>query len=168
MCVPNDSYLLSDMKFFHTTVAFLITNCLYSGGKSLNISALPCLMQACRRAILSLSWYLYFYNFHIIDSACTSEVLQISVDIQGVPRPKMLSYANICNPFCRIFNAAFKSRIWWTPQQGQSHSRTDKSFVFGFFQPQNEHNWLDGKYLSIMWRFLPYHAHLYSNCLRIS
>ena len=85
-------------------------------------------------------------------------------DTLGYPRSSYGSY--ICyapttrSPSFRIFIAAFTSLSCTAPHCGQTHSRTDKSLVPEFICPQQLQVWLDGKNLSILITFLPYHSAL--------
>ena len=85
-------------------------------------------------------------------------------DTLGYPRSSYGSY--ICyapitrSPSFKIFIAAFTSLSCTAPHCGQVHSRTDKSLVPEFICPQQLQVWLDGKNLSILITFLPYHSAL--------
>lgn len=61
-----------------------------------------------------------------------------------VPRPTIdCFYTKRRMPSVNIFFAAFISRSWRVPHCGQTHLRTDKSFVPSLRQPQMEHIWLE-------------------------
>lgn len=50
----------------------------------------------------------------------------------GVSRPTIcIAYAKRRSPSFKIFFAAFVSLSWTVPQEGQFHSRTERSFVPG-------------------------------------
>ena len=63
-----------------------------------------------------------------------------SVSVRACPALPCTAYASRCRPSCKIFFAALISRSWIAPQEGQIHSRTDKSFVPGHCAPQVEHS----------------------------
>ena len=67
-----------------------------------------------------------------------------------------------------IFIAAFRSLSWCAPHDGQSHSRSFKSFTSGFLYPHTWHNWLDEYHLSMNTICVPNFIASYSSILKNS
>ena len=71
-------------------------------------------------------------------------------------------------PSVRMFSAALISRSWAALQFGQTQYRISRSFVAGFFVPQQWQICEDGKNLSTITSSFPYQTVLYASCRRTS
>ena len=61
-----------------------------------------------------------------------------------MPCPHQIQAKNNLSPSDFMFMAAFLSRLWTAPHSGQIHVLTFRFFISLFWQPQQEHNWLEG------------------------
>ena len=104
------------------------------------------------RSVFGISLNLRLPNAFALWKGIPGTVIQWSLHYQAIPavpavQCSLIIYQeySILNPSLRILIAALTSLSWCVPHEGQSHSRTFRSFVMGLISPQHEHVWELGK-----------------------
>src|SRR6266566_8944487 len=94
-------------------------------------------------------------------------LFQRSLPERALARPGLTASpqaSNTVSPTACMFFAALTSRSWTTPHAGHVQTRTSNAKESRRC-PQSKQRLEEGYHLSILTRFLPYHAALYSSCL---